>query len=93
MSGDSKYRRPEEAASSNAGQPGSSAEQQVVHERRLHDADGVGQPGHDHHRVEQGRVVGGNDERPLVTQAVDIVDIKPAGTEDGENAQVKPEAA
>ena len=72
-----------------AGQPGGRAEQQVVHQRGLHDAHRIGQAGDDHHRVEQGRVVGGDDQRPGIAQAVEFLQVEAAGAEDFEEAQVE----
>ena len=76
-----------------AGEARGGAEQDVVHQLRLHHADGVGQARDDHHRVEQRGMVGDEDQRAFVAQAVQLGQIEAAGAEDAEKAQVDAEAA
>ena len=55
-----------------AGQPCARAQEDVVHERSLHDADAARQAGHDEHRIHHARVIGGDDEAArLVAQRVE----------------------
>ena len=71
------------------GQPRAGTEKEVVHELGLHHAGDVGQARDDHHRVEQGRVVGGDDQRPRIAQAVEFLQVEAAGAEDFEEAQIE----
>ena len=66
--------------------------EQPVEQRRLDDADGVGQARGDQHHVEQGRVVGGDDQRPGAAQAVEFRQIETAGAAQPQEGEVKAKA-
>ncbi|CAI10141.1 hypothetical protein ebA7077 [Aromatoleum aromaticum EbN1] len=64
------------------------AEENVVHQPRLHDARDVGQARDHHHGVEQARMVRGENQRLLPAQRIEFAQIEAARTDQGQEAQI-----
>ncbi len=69
-----------------------SAEEEVVHEFRLHDADGIRHAREHEHGVEQRGVIGNEHQRPGVAQLIEFVEIEAAGTQHAQHPEIAAKA-